>query len=66
MNDKSMSQEEAIIESDFVKSLKNTSRIDVLDRVVLESFYDKIYIYEDKRIKFKYKFQEIVDEIINA
>lgn len=66
MNDKSISQEEAIIESEFVKSLKNTSRIDTLDRVVLESFYDKIYIYEDKRIKFKYKFQEIVDEIINA
>ena len=66
MTNKNMSEEEAIIESDFVKSLKNTKRIEVLDRIILESFYDKIYIYEDKKIKFKYKFQEIVDGILEV
>ena len=66
MTNKNMSEEEVIIESDFVKSLKNTKRIEVLDRIILESFYDKIYIYEDKKIKFKYKFQEIVDGILEV
>lgn len=66
MTNKNMSEEEVIIESDFVKSLKNMKRIEKLDRIVLESFYDKIYIYEDKKIKFKYKFQEIVDGILEA
>lgn len=66
MTNKNMSEEEVIIESDFVKSLKNTKRIEKLDRIILESFYDKIYIYEDKKIKFKYKFQEIVDGILES
>lgn len=66
MTNKNMSEEEVIIESDFVKSLKNMKRIEKLDRIILESFYDKIYIYEDKKIKFKYKFQEIVDGILEA
>ena len=40
MTNKNMSEEEVIIESDFVKSLKNMKRIEKLDRIVLEYFYD--------------------------
>ena len=61
----SQSEEETLLESDFIKSLKSTSQINELDRVILDTFYDKIYIYEDKKIKFKYKFEEIIDIIIN-
>ena len=63
MKESAQNQEEVILESQFVKQLKDTSKITELDRTVLETFYDKIIIYEDKRIKFKYKFKEIVDTI---
>lgn len=63
MKESAQNQEEVILESQFVKQLKDTSKITELDRTVLETFYDKVIIYEDKRIKFKYKFKEIVDTI---
>lgn len=63
MRTNNASEEEILIESDFIKSLKNMSKITEVDRVVLESFYEKIYIGNDKKIKFKYKFQETVETI---
>lgn len=63
MKEANVSEEEILIESEFVKSLKNTSKITEVNRVVLESFYDKIFIGEDKKIKFKYKFQETISAI---
>lgn len=56
-------QEEAILESAFIKQLGEKSEIVELDRTVLETFYEKIYIYDDKHLKFKYKFSEIIEAI---
>ena len=42
------------------------SEITEVNRMVLESFYDKIYICENKKIKLKYKFQETVETLENT
>ena len=55
--------EEPLFESEFIKNLKNTSQIQKVDRTILETFYEKIIIYEDKKIKLKYKFQKFIDSI---
>ena len=55
--------EEPLLESEFIKNLKNTSQIQKVDRTILETFYEKIIIYEDKKIKLKYKFQKFIDSI---
>lgn len=62
INDSNMTKEDVILESDFVRSLKK-GHITELNRETLESIYSKIFIYENKGIKFQYKFKEIVEEI---
>lgn len=63
MKDSGTSEEEALLESDFVKTIKGTPHVTELTRCILENFYEKIIIYEDHRIKFKYKFGEVVEAI---
>ncbi len=63
MKESNKSEEEVLLESDFVKTLKETSCVDELTRGLLASIYDKIIIYDNKRIKFIYKFGEVVDAI---
>ncbi len=63
MKQEKRSGKEILLESEFIKNLKNKEQITQLDRTVLESFYEKIEIYEDKRIKFFYKFTDVVNMI---
>lgn len=61
MDDGEKNEKEVILESDFIKALKDEQKITHLDRTVLEAFYDKIEIYEDNRIRFYYKFGEVIE-----
>lgn len=66
MKENNVSEKESIIESEFIQSIENMSEITEINRVVLESFYDKIYICENQKIKLKYKFQETVETLENT
>ena len=63
MSEVGATKEEVVLESDFIQRLRDYSRIEEIDRTILETFYEKIYIYENKKIKFKYKFEEVIDTI---
>ena len=63
VNQEKKSGKEILLESEFIKNLKSEEQIMELDRTVLETFYEKIEIYENNRIKFYYKFSDVINMI---
>ena len=52
-----------LIENPFISQLKDTSKITELNRIILSTFYEKIVVYENKKIELKYRHSEIVDHL---
>lgn len=50
-------------ENSFISQLKTTSQINDLNRIILSTFYDKIIIYEDKKIELKYKHSQMIEHL---
>lgn len=47
----------------FINQLKDTSKINDLNRIILSTFYEKIIVYEDKKIELKYKHSQIISHL---
>lgn len=50
-------------EDSFISQLKNMSQINDLNRVILSTFYEKIVIYEDKKIQLSYKHSQLIEHL---
>ena len=50
-------------ENSFISQLKNTSKVNDINRIILSNFYDKIVIYEDKKIELRYKHSQIIEHL---
>ena len=57
--------EEVVLEEPFIENLLQYNKIETLDRNILETFYKKIYIHEDKKITVEYKHEKIINQLSN-
>lgn len=53
----------SFLENSFISQLKNKTKIDDLNRIIISTFYEKIIIYEDKKIEFKYKHSQAISHL---
>lgn len=52
-------------EQNFIEYFKKYQNIEKLDRKIIISLIEKIYVYEDCRIEIKFKFQESYNQVTN-
>ena len=52
-----------LTENPFISQLKNTSTVNDINRIILSTFYEKIIVYEDRKIELKYKHSQIIEHL---
>ena len=53
----------AVFSNQWIQKLLENGKITELDRVTVEEFIEKIYVYEDKHIEIVYKFSDEFDHL---
>lgn len=65
INNSNDSKDDSLLNNPVFEQFIKMQKIKELDRMILEIFYNKIHIHENKVIEFEYKHKGIVEEINN-